>query len=272
MLMDSFSALKMDGKPLYEYARESKPLPRAIPTRTCQVAVELVDFTPASKTPGDGGHEYRWPKEHLSAEEKGVFDRLTEMVHKAQQSSAEGGAEADVADPPQPDLKAEEVSETSPSGIRPACFKLRMTVSSGTYVRSIVNEIGLALGCGAHVVVLTRTRQGEFTLDEPKEKKMVKIKEVGASQESEVELTGSIPWPVWERAIAERERLLAEEEKEKQDLIEQENMEELESRFSEEATLARRRNGPIKEWEQAVLDKFRSVPVPQAGGHSKKPY
>jgi tRNA pseudouridine55 synthase len=260
----------MDGKPLYEYARESKPLPRAIPTRTCQVAVELVDFTPASKTPGDGGHEYRWPKEHLSAEEKGVFDRLTEMVNKAQQSSGE--ADATEAIPAQPDLKAEEVSETSPSGIRPACFKLKMTVSSGTYVRSIVNEIGLALGCGAHVVVLTRTRQGEFTLQEPVEKKMVKIKEVGAAKESEVELTGSIPWPVWERAIAERERVLAEEEKEKQDLIEQENMEELEARFSEEAVLERRRNGPLKEWEEAVLEKFRSVPVPQAGGHKQRPY
>jgi tRNA pseudouridine55 synthase len=39
-----------------------------------------------------------------------------------------------------------------------------MTVSSGTYVRSIVHDIGLALGCGAHVVKLTRTRQGEFVL------------------------------------------------------------------------------------------------------------
>jgi tRNA pseudouridine55 synthase len=39
-----------------------------------------------------------------------------------------------------------------------------MTVSSGTYVRSIVHDIGLALGCGAHVVTLTRTRQGQFTL------------------------------------------------------------------------------------------------------------
>lgn len=260
----------MDGKPLYEYARESKPLPRAIPTRTCQVAVELVEFTPASKTPGDGGHEYRWPKQHLSAEEKGVFDRLTEMVHKAQQSSGDVG---DVADPPQPDLKAEEVSEVSPGGIRPASFKLRMTVSSGTYVRSIVNEIGLALGSGAHVVVLTRTRQGEFTLNEPTESKMVKIKEVGASKESEVEMTGSIPWSIWENAIEERKKLLEDEEREKEELVAQEtSAEEIESQFGEEATLARRRNAPLKEWEQAVLDKFRSVPVPQGGGHKRDPY
>jgi len=270
MLIISYSALKMDGKPLYEYARESIPLPRAIPTRTCQVAVELVDFTPASKTPGDGGHEYHWPKEHLDAEQKGVFDRLTEMVHKAQQSEGEAGG---AIDPPQPDLKAEPVPEVSASGIRPATFKLKMTVSSGTYVRSIVNEIGLALGSGAHVVVLTRTRQGEFTLHEPEEKKMVKIKEVGAKEETEVEQTGSIPWAVWERAIAERKQMMEDEAREKEELIAQEtSQEEMDSQFGPEATLARRRAAPLKEWEQAVLDKFRSVPVPHPGGHKREPY
>lgn len=40
-----------------------------------------------------------------------------------------------------------------------------MTVSSGTYVRSIVHDLGIALGSAAHVVKLTRTRQGEFVLD-----------------------------------------------------------------------------------------------------------
>lgn len=40
-----------------------------------------------------------------------------------------------------------------------------MVVSSGTYVRSIVHDLGIALGSVAHVVKLTRTRQGEFTLD-----------------------------------------------------------------------------------------------------------
>lgn len=52
--------------------------------------------------------------------------------------------------------------------VRAPTFEIRMTVSSGTYVRSIVHDIGIALGSSAHVVKLTRTRQGEFTLnDEP---------------------------------------------------------------------------------------------------------
>jgi tRNA pseudouridine55 synthase len=36
--------------------------------------------------------------------------------------------------------------------------------SKGTYIRSLVDDIGLRLGCGAHVSALERTRIGEFRL------------------------------------------------------------------------------------------------------------
>jgi tRNA pseudouridine55 synthase len=36
--------------------------------------------------------------------------------------------------------------------------------SSGTYVRSLANDLGKALGCGAHLVGLRRTKSGRFTL------------------------------------------------------------------------------------------------------------
>src|SRR5512139_3782625 len=36
--------------------------------------------------------------------------------------------------------------------------------SSGTYVRSLANDLGDALGCGAHLVGLRRTKSGRFTL------------------------------------------------------------------------------------------------------------
>ncbi len=36
--------------------------------------------------------------------------------------------------------------------------------SSGTYVRSLANDLGTALGCGAHLVGLRRTKSGRFTL------------------------------------------------------------------------------------------------------------
>ncbi len=45
-------------------------------------------------------------------------------------------------------------------------FGFRVRCSSGTYVRVLVADVGSALGCGAHLVALRRTRVGPFGLDE----------------------------------------------------------------------------------------------------------
>jgi tRNA pseudouridine55 synthase len=44
------------------------------------------------------------------------------------------------------------------------CATLRVRCSAGTYVRAIAHELGLALGCGAHVKNLVRTASGAFRL------------------------------------------------------------------------------------------------------------
>ena len=41
-----------------------------------------------------------------------------------------------------------------------------LSISAGGYVRSIAHEMGQALGCGAHLSSLRRTRAGAFTLSE----------------------------------------------------------------------------------------------------------
>jgi tRNA pseudouridine55 synthase len=43
--------------------------------------------------------------------------------------------------------------------------RLRVRCSAGTYVRAIAHELGLALGCGAHVHSLERTAAGPFRLN-----------------------------------------------------------------------------------------------------------
>ncbi|MFP6655979.1 MAG: tRNA pseudouridine(55) synthase TruB, partial [Myxococcota bacterium] len=43
---------------------------------------------------------------------------------------------------------------------------LRVRCSTGTYVRVIAADLGEALGCGAHLGALRRTRSGPFSLDE----------------------------------------------------------------------------------------------------------
>lgn len=48
----------------------------------------------------------------------------------------------------------------------PPLLTLRMAVSSGTYVRSLAQDLGQALGCGGHVVALRRTRVGRFAESE----------------------------------------------------------------------------------------------------------
>lgn len=50
----------------------------------------------------------------------------------------------------------------------PPTLTIKATVSSGTYIRSLVEDIGEALGTGAYTKELTRTRVGEFRLENSK--------------------------------------------------------------------------------------------------------
>lgn len=54
-----------------------------------------------------------------------------------------------------------DVTEALPDG----SFLLRVVCGRGTYIRTLCNDIGRALGCRAHMGFLLRTRAGVFTLD-----------------------------------------------------------------------------------------------------------
>lgn len=245
----SYSAIKMDGKPLYDYARSNTPLPRPIPARAVTIShLSLINFTPAQVVPGDGGHTYEMPAKQLNDEEKEVFERLTRMSKEAgivdekgervDEKVPEGTAVLPEEGGKKPKeegeavKKEEVVGETAEAGtagtvIKPATFEVRMTVTSGTYVRSIIHDIGLAIGSAAHVVKLTRTRQGQFALDGEEEEPSTAAE--SATKEGEdahfiydehgpdrfdfgERKTGCIPWKVFEKAIAEQK---AEERAEK---------------------------------------------------------
>jgi tRNA pseudouridine55 synthase len=53
--------------------------------------------------------------------------------------------------------------DVSLSGDGTAAF--RVVCSTGTYVRSLVHELGAALGCGAHLTALRRVRSGPFDIE-----------------------------------------------------------------------------------------------------------
>lgn len=58
------------------------------------------------------------------------------------------------------------IYELSVSGLDGTRARLRVRCSAGTYVRSIVHQLGLSLGCGAHIDSLVRTRSGPFRIEQ----------------------------------------------------------------------------------------------------------
>ena len=59
-----------------------------------------------------------------------------------------------------------EVTEFEITGFIPPIADFRVVCSKGTYVRSLVHDLGVALGCGATMRSLKRTRIGAFKLDD----------------------------------------------------------------------------------------------------------
>ncbi len=57
------------------------------------------------------------------------------------------------------------IKEFEITGIEMPVISFRVVCSTGTYIRSLAHDFGQALGCGAYLSSLCRTRIGEFTLD-----------------------------------------------------------------------------------------------------------
>ncbi|KAK3351733.1 pseudouridine synthase [Neurospora tetraspora] len=224
-----YSALKMNGKPLYEYAREGKPIPREIETREVDVTeLELTEWYEP------GTHNHRWPTEEAEQAEKNVVKSVWQVAknqqdgttsteeaatlipevvekevkaladHESNKRAAEERVDELVSEEPAGKKRKTETGAAEPmmsgalkdkkgkdkkqdkyaknrgldlappppspdtpfpwEGKGPPAAKIRMTVTSGFYVRSLCHELGEKLGCGAMMAELVRSRQGEFVL------------------------------------------------------------------------------------------------------------
>lgn len=236
----------MDGKPLYEYARSGQPLPRPIQARKVTIhSLELVDWQEAallstasseSEGPSISGHRYTWPDKTLDAEQlaatEGVRKLIAEAVSEPPTATIDPAPPATepsgAAEPNAIPIEADISTEHSEIRSLPPVFTLKMTVSSGTYVRSIVHDLAHAVGSAAHVVSLSRTRQGDFAVgpeypaSQPRSSSTI-ISEPAVSEEITAEssrkaaaypvettLDGDavagecIPWEVFEKAIKAR--------------------------------------------------------------------
>lgn len=203
-----YSSIRVQGKHLYEYAREGKEVPTEIEKRP--VTVESLELTEWYE---GGSHPYNWPLAEAGDEEKKIAEKVLHFSPSEtteQKSNLKRELEEPDAidnDPPAKKIKAEDDSDTgrkikaeddndaaqnieeengsrapqdpTPPAVSsndpiepskpspcpaPAC-RLRMTVTSGFYVRSLCHDLGEAVGSLGAMASLVRTRQGEFELD-----------------------------------------------------------------------------------------------------------
>lgn len=185
-----FSALKVNGKKMYEYAREGRELPKEIEARPVEVKeLEMVEWM-------DGGtHGFRWPEEDAEAKEKEVVDKVLRLGEQGADTSSGAKRKHDESDHEQAGIEpSPKRAKSSPESITsdalpneattdpvatvaepsttdpaqtpcpaPAC-RLRMTSTSGFYVRSLAHDLGAAVNSLGLMSSLVRTRQGDFEL------------------------------------------------------------------------------------------------------------
>jgi tRNA pseudouridine55 synthase len=86
--------------------------------------------------------------------------------------------------------------------------RLSVRCSRGTYVRSIAHQLGLALGCGAHIDSLVRTASGPFRIEQAFTlDRLQQLKDGGLLEEALVKPSELLPQfpPVWVDETAVRQ-------------------------------------------------------------------
>jgi tRNA pseudouridine55 synthase len=152
--------------------------------------LEMLEFMPG------GTHEHKLPTEEAGSAEVDVAERLWKL-EKEQETTSDGSTASlaakkrkldetqddFVTEPPQTKRRASlsaEDESVKMSGalsgklsgtesqvpdaleVGPPAARLRMTVTSGFYVRSLCHDLGEAVGSQAIMAELIRTRQGQF--------------------------------------------------------------------------------------------------------------
>jgi tRNA pseudouridine55 synthase len=213
-----FSALRVNGKKLYEYAREGKMPPVEIKHRPVEVLnMEIVEWYES------GTHSFQLPKEEMTGDEKAVAEKL---LDQGASTPAEGGEAAkedpeassstkrkspppadEVKDESAEAAKKQKLSETEAAPAapessapeaaaepaatetpaepeqpkyQPPAVKIKMTVTSGFYVRSLAHDLGKAVGSCGLMSELVRSRQGDFVLSP---EKILEYKDLEAGEE-----------------------------------------------------------------------------------------
>lgn len=162
-----YSALKMNGKSLHEYAREGKPLPRAIEPR--QVQIYNLEVLPDTLSQD---HDYKLLKSEDQSGSQIVKDLNANMLFDTLYFSKEyvekNKLESEVANvEPAIPLSEEEKHEIEQLGddYKAPLLHVKAEVSSGTYIRSLISDIGKALRSSCYMTKLIRIQQQDWSLE-----------------------------------------------------------------------------------------------------------
>ncbi|KAG0345357.1 hypothetical protein BG004_003772 [Podila humilis] len=140
-----YSALSMDGKRLYDYAREGVPLPRDIPTR--KVSIFALDLLSYPSDPFDAClQQFGFSINGQPARTLETHNFSSGFVPKSLKYAG--------TDP-------SHVPVPMQGGLR---FHIRIHCSSGTYIRTLIADIATRLGTMGHMTDLLRVEQSGFKL------------------------------------------------------------------------------------------------------------
>lgn len=231
-----FAALKMDGKPLYEYARQNLPLPRPIEPREVQIYDLKIEDDSLTKD-----HDYEFIK---STEVEGDDGEITieealsknptlndnKLYFSKEYSEKQGNAEESFEiEKPKPSDGSEKVENH-----KAPLLHFTASVSSGTYIRSLISDIGKVVQSSAYMVKLIRLQQAEWEL----EKNVFKLEDF---TERDPEVWGPVLKQVFDKGgeeIKNLSELFAEAEKEyKEKKAKQEEEEEEDGETSKKRTI-----------------------------------
>ena len=141
-----FSAKSVDGQRAYELARK---LYREHRDNTEAAAQEA--FQPAG-TPSETGRQLAETRPRCAVPARSAAEMLAGPCPGGAHSAMSAGASNRI-----------HVTDNSALGLPVATIRIACT--KGTYIRAFARDLGEALGSGAHLESLCRTRTGDYTLD-----------------------------------------------------------------------------------------------------------
>lgn len=194
-----YSALKINGMKAYDYARTGKPLPRELESR--DMVVEECTLLNYYET---GTHDFRWPAADASTEEKEAARTILKIEPDTRSGNVEetkkdspDSAGSGIAQATAPEriypiddetgklsraniekmdqwtreqkaaMHTHDIPELAKEPANAPAARVRLTSSSGFYVRSFAHDLGISCGSFGTMAELTRVRQSGYTINDP---------------------------------------------------------------------------------------------------------